>query len=144
MFVHFGNSCSTMLLCHDGLPFHDSMVSRRLSRADRIFISLVINGQDISWFALKNDLNLIPNGLIVIIRDTIPAAGLPSGGCPFGEQSVMVDEDRAAWSTGRMHFAGSVTTIPEMTVLLEKKTAYFGSCTAGTGGRESKQAPCLI
>ncbi|MEM6470646.1 MAG: N-acetylglucosamine-6-phosphate deacetylase [Planctomycetota bacterium] len=115
MFTHLGNGCPSLL------PRHDNVISRVLSRADRLTISLIADGHHIPWFALREYIELIPNSNLVIVSDSMQAAGLPAGRYLLGGQTVIVDEDRSAWSEDRKHFAGSATTLDSMMQLLSQQ-----------------------
>ncbi len=63
----------------------------------------------------------MPDEHIIIVSDAISAAGLGPGRYGLADQIVHVDEDGAAWTADRTHFAGCATTLPEMVVILKDK-----------------------
>jgi len=62
----------------------------------------------------------LPPDNIVIVTDAISAAGLGPGEHWLAGQTVEVDENLAAWASGRQHFAGCATTMPQMVTLLKQ------------------------
>lgn len=115
LFTHLGNGCPGQL------HRHDNIVQRVLSRADQLTISFIADGHHVPFFALKNYLHVVPEDRIVIVSDAISAAGLGPGKYQLGDQWVHVDEDLAAWSADRQHFAGCATTMPQMHQLLSEQ-----------------------
>ena len=112
LFTHLGNACPRQM------HRHDNIVQRVLSIADRLPCSLIADGHHIPAFALKNYLSIIPDQNIIIVSDAISAAGLGPGRYELADQIVEVDEDGAAWSADRKHFAGCATTLPQMVDVL--------------------------
>ncbi len=115
LFTHLGNGCPGQL------HRHDNIVQRVLSVSERLPISFIADGHHIPPFALKNYLRCVPSENIVIVSDAISAAGLGPGRYELADQIVHVDEDGAAWSADRKHFAGCATTLPEMVRILKDK-----------------------
>lgn len=115
LFTHLGNGCPGQL------HRHDNIIQRVLSISDRLRISFIADGHHIPPFALKNYLRCVPDEHIIIVSDAISAAGLGPGHYGLADQIVHVDEDGAAWSADRTHFAGCATTLPEMVVILKDK-----------------------
>lgn len=113
LFTHLGNGCPP------SLPRHDNIVQRVLSLADQLAISFIADGHHVPLFALKNYLSLVPHANVVIVTDAISAAGLGSGRYQLSDQTVHVDDDGAAWSADRTHFAGCATPMNRMVELLE-------------------------
>ena len=124
MFTHLGNGCPGLL------HRHDNIIQRVLSISDRLAISFIADGHHVPPFALQNYLRVVPNENIIIVSDAISAAGLGPGRYELADQIVQVDEDGAAWSADRKHFAGCATTLPEMETILREKVgidpAVFG------------------
>lgn len=114
LFTHLGNGCPGQL------PRHDNIIQRVLHLADRLTISFIADGHHIPPFALANYLRLVPERRVVIVTDAISAAGLGPGRYQLGDQTVEVDEQGAAWSADRTHFAGSAATMPTMQAVLRQ------------------------
>ena len=115
LFTHLGNGCPGQL------HRHDNIVQRVLSRSQQLTISFIADGHHVPLFALKNYLQVVPEDRVVIVSDAISAAGLGPGKYQLGDQWVHVDQDLAAWSADRKHFAGCATTMPQMHRLLTEK-----------------------
>ncbi len=115
MFTHLGNGCPGQL------HRHDNIIQRVLSISDRLPISFIADGHHVPPFALKNYLRVVPDENIIIVSDAISAAGLGPGRYELADQIVHVDEDGAAWSADRKHFAGCATTLPEMARILQDR-----------------------
>ena len=112
LYTHLGNGCPS------ALPRHDNIIQRVLSLANQLSISFIADGHHVPRFALKNYLALVPAERVIIVTDAISAAGLGPGRYQLGEQMVEVDDDGAAWSADRTHFAGSAATMPTMVNIL--------------------------
>jgi len=115
LFTHLGNACPAMI------PRHDNIVQRVLSVSDRLSISFIADGHHVPPPALKNYLKCVPASNVVIVTDAISAAGLGPGRYELSDQVVEVDEDGAAWSACRTHFAGCASTFPQMVQVLKEK-----------------------
>ncbi len=113
LFTHLGNGCPGVL------PRHDNIIQRVLSLSDQLMVSFIADGHHVPAFALRNYLDRVPDDHIVIVTDAISAAGLGPGHYELGGQVVEVDEDGAAWSACRTHFAGCATTFPQMVDVLK-------------------------
>ncbi|MEO1525319.1 MAG: N-acetylglucosamine-6-phosphate deacetylase [Planctomycetota bacterium] len=115
MFTHLGNGCP------GEMHRHDNIVQRVLAFGNRLTISFIADGHHVPFFALGNYLRMLPSDRIVIVTDAISAAGLGPGQHRLADQTVEVDEDLAAWASGREHFAGCATTMPRMVELLRAR-----------------------
>jgi N-acetylglucosamine-6-phosphate deacetylase len=115
LFTHLGNGCPARM------HRHDNIIQRVLSIGDRLSISFIADGHHVPPFALKNYLKLVPDQNIIIVSDAISAAGLGPGHYELAGQIVDVDQDGAAWSADRTHFAGCATALPAMVKILEDK-----------------------
>lgn len=112
LFTHLGNGCPSLL------RRHDNIIQRVLSLSDQLMVSFIADGHHVPTFALKNYLDRVPDSNVVIVTDAISAAGLGAGRYELAGQIVEVDEDGAAWSQSREHFAGCATTFPRMVEIL--------------------------
>jgi N-acetylglucosamine-6-phosphate deacetylase len=108
LFTHLGNGCPGLL------PRHDNIIQRVLSLSDQLMVSFIADGHHVPAPALSNYLRRVPDDNIVIVTDAISAAGLGPGRYELADQIVEVDEDGAAWSQCRTHFAGCASTFPQM------------------------------
>ncbi|XZE54923.1 N-acetylglucosamine-6-phosphate deacetylase [Planctomycetaceae bacterium SH139] len=115
LYTHLGNGCPALL------PRHDNIIQRVLALCDRLSISWIADGHHVPLFALANYLRGVPDERIIIVSDAMSAAGLGPGRYQLDEQWVEVDPDLAAWAAGRKHFAGSATSLAQMTDLLQDK-----------------------
>ncbi len=115
LFTHLGNACPALL------PRHDNIIQRVLSRSERLMISFIADGHHVPPPALKNYLQCVPSANVVIVTDAISAAGLGPGRYELSDQVVEVDEDGAAWSACRTHFAGCASTFPQMVSVLKER-----------------------
>jgi N-acetylglucosamine-6-phosphate deacetylase len=112
LYTHLGNGCPP------ALPRHDNIIQRVLSLSDNLSISFIADGHHVPPFALKNYLLLVPSERVIIVTDAISAAGLGPGRYQLGDQTVEVDEEGAAWSSDKTHFAGSAATMNRMVDVL--------------------------
>lgn len=108
MFTHLGNGCPLTL------PRHDQIINRVLSLADRLTITLIADNRHVPDFVLRLYLELIPDDNIIIVSDSISAAGLGPGEYPLGGQSIRVDGNGVAWAADGKHMAGSTGILSEM------------------------------
>lgn len=114
LFTHLGNGCPGLL------PRHDNIIQRVLSLSDQLMVSFIADGHHVPAVALANYLDRMPTENIVIVTDAISAAGLGPGRYELADQIVEVDEDGAAWSACRTHFAGCASTFPQMIDFLSR------------------------
>ena len=115
LFTHLGNGCPGLL------PRHDNIIQRALSLSDHMMVSFIADGHHVPPFALRNYLDRVPSENTVIVTDAISAAGLGPGRYQLADQVVEVDEDGAAWSACRTHFAGCAATFPQMIDVLKNQ-----------------------
>ncbi|TWU03879.1 N-acetylglucosamine-6-phosphate deacetylase [Neorhodopirellula pilleata] len=115
MYTHLGNGCPAQL------PRHDNIIQRVLHLSDQLAISFIADGHHIPCMSLANYLRCVPSRNVIIVTDAISAAGLGPGRYPLGDQTVEVDQDGAAWSADRTHFAGSAATMPSMYATLHDR-----------------------
>jgi N-acetylglucosamine-6-phosphate deacetylase len=115
LFTHLGNGCPGLL------ARHDNIVQRVLSLSDQMMVSFIADGHHVPAMALGNYLDRVPTDNIVIVTDAISAAGLGPGRYELADQVVEVDEDGAAWSACRTHFAGCASTFPQMIDVLKNQ-----------------------
>jgi N-acetylglucosamine-6-phosphate deacetylase len=108
MFTHLGNGCPLTM------ARHDQIINRVLSLADQLTISLIADNRHLPDFVLRLYLELIPDENIVIVSDSISAAGLGPGEFPLGGQMIRVDESGIAWAADGKHMAGSTGILSEM------------------------------
>ncbi len=115
LFTHLGNGCPGQL------HRHDNIIQRVLSLSERMMVSFIADGHHVPPFALGNYLRRVPEENVVIVTDAISAARLGPGRHRLADQVVEVDEDGAAWSACRTHFAGCASTFPQMIEVLKSK-----------------------
>lgn len=120
LFTHLGNGCPALL------NRHDNIVQRVLSRSDRLLVSFIADGHHVPVFALRNYLQCVPEDHVIITTDAISAAGQGPGVHHLSGQSVLVDDQGAAWAmkadgTQANHFAGCATTMPRMAEILRSE-----------------------
>ena len=115
LYTHLGNGCPAIL------PRHDNIIQRVLSLSDQLHITFIADGHHVPLYALQNYLRCVPTERVIIVSDCMSAAGLGPGTYPLGDQTVYVDQDLAAWSEDRTHFAGSATTLPQMQTILAER-----------------------
>ncbi|NLE39161.1 MAG: N-acetylglucosamine-6-phosphate deacetylase [Pirellulaceae bacterium] len=108
MFTHFGNGCPAML------PRHDNIIQRVLALADRLFVSLIADGEHVPFVAMRNYLRLIPADRVVIVSDAISAAGRGPGTYAIGGQAFEVGDDLVPRTPDRSSLAGSACTMRRM------------------------------
>jgi len=113
LFTHLGNGCPAKL------NRHDNIIQRVLSVSDQLSVSFIADGHHVPVFALRNYLRCMPRERIVIVTDAIAAAGLGPGRYELSDQIVEVDEEGAAWSACRTHYAGCAFTFPQMVQVLK-------------------------
>jgi len=115
LYTHLGNGCPARM------PRHDNIIQRVLHWSDQLAISFIADGHHVPCWALSNYLKCVPTQNVIIVTDAISAAGLGPGRYPLGDQMVEVDQDGAAWSADRTHFAGSAATMPAMHATLHDR-----------------------
>lgn len=108
MYTHLGNGCPMRM------HRHDNIIQRVLHLADRLTISFIADGAHVPWPALGNYLRLVPEDRVVIVSDTIAAAGLGPGRYTLGGREVMVGQDGVPRSPDGSHFVGSGCPLPKM------------------------------
>lgn len=114
MFTHLGNACP------QELHRHDNIIQRVLSRADRLYVSLIADGVHLPWHVLGNYIRLVGLDRVAIVSDAISAAGLSPGRFTLGGQTVIVDDQGATWAADRSHLIGSASTLNQMQSRLAK------------------------
>ncbi len=112
LFTHLGNGCPLLL------PRHDNIINRVLSLSQELTISLIADGHHIPGYVLVEYLERIPDANIVIVSDSISAAGLGPGVYPLGGQMIEVDSQGIAWAADRRQLAGSTGVLPKMAAWL--------------------------
>jgi N-acetylglucosamine-6-phosphate deacetylase len=117
-FTHLGNGCPVQL------PRHDNIIHRVLSLAEQLKISLIADGRHVPGFVLRQYLDLIPDRNIVIVSDSISAAGLGPGRYPLGGQDIEVDAAGVAWAANRQQMAGSTGVLSHMAAWLRDDLGY--------------------
>lgn len=108
MFTHLGNGCPMVM------NRHDNIISRVLSLADQLWISVIADGAHIPFFALANYIRLIGLERVVVVTDAIAAAGSAPGLYQIGERAVLVGVDGVPRSEDGAHLVGSGATMPQM------------------------------
>jgi N-acetylglucosamine-6-phosphate deacetylase len=101
------------------LPRHDNIINRVLSLADQLTISLIADGRHLPDFVLRQYLKMIPPQNVIIVSDSISAAGLGPGRYPLGDQEIEVDSHGVAWAANRQQMAGSTGVLSQMAVWLQ-------------------------
>ena len=117
LFTHLGNACPGLV------PRHDNIMTRVLSVAEQLSISLIADGHHLPWHTFATFIKCIPPENLIVVSDAISAAGLGPGIHRLASQEVEVDPDGAAWAKGREHFAGCATPMCRMQELLQEHLA---------------------
>jgi len=108
MFTHLGNGCPLTL------PRHDNIVQRVLSLAERFTaISFIADGAHIPLFSLRNYLRIVPEDRVVIVSDSISAAGLGPGRYTLAGQEVCIGADLVPRAAAG-HLVGSACPLARM------------------------------
>lgn len=118
MFTHLGNGCPL------NLARHDHIINRVLSLADQLSISLIADNRHLPDFVLRLYLDFIPDHNVIIVSDSISAAGLGPGTYPLGGQSIQVDELGRAWAADGKHMAGSTGILSQMATWLIQEQGW--------------------
>lgn len=108
MFTHLGNGCPMEM------NRHDNIISRALSLSDHLWISFIVDGAHIPFFALRNYLKCTGLERVVIVTDAIAAAGALPGLYTIGGRSVEVGVDGVPRSEDGTHLVGSGCTMKKM------------------------------
>ncbi|MCH2202004.1 MAG: N-acetylglucosamine-6-phosphate deacetylase [Fuerstiella sp.] len=106
MVTHFGNGCPVEL------PRHDNVLQRFLACRNDLWFSFIPDGAHISFFALRNYLDLIGIERAVMVTDAISAATLEPGLHIISGITVEVDALGVARRRGSPNLAGSTITMP--------------------------------
>jgi len=118
MFTHLANGCPMLM------NRHDNIISRALSLADQLWISLIADGAHIPFFVLQNYLRITGLQRVVIVTDAIAAAGAEPGQYQIGNQTVLVGEDGVPRSETGTHLVGSGTTMQQMAERLRTELQF--------------------
>ena len=106
MVTHFGNGCPVEL------PRHDNVLQRFLACRKDLWISFIPDGAHVSFFALRNYLDLVGTDRAVMVTDAISAATLGPGLHEVSGMTVEVDSHGVARKPGSANLAGSTITMP--------------------------------
>ena len=106
MVTHFGNGCPVEL------PRHDNVLQRFLACRKDLWISFIPDGAHISFFTLRNYLDLVGINRTVMVTDAISAATLGPGLHEISGMTVNVDDYGVARKPGSRNLAGSTITMP--------------------------------
>ncbi|WP_437188437.1 N-acetylglucosamine-6-phosphate deacetylase [Planctomicrobium sp. SH668] len=115
MFTHLGNGCP-----HE-MNRHDNIISRVLSLSDQIWISIIADGVHVPYFVIKNMLRLTGFSKVVVVSDTMSAAGSPPGLHSIGNRFVLVGADGVPRSEDGTHLIGSGTSLKQMATNLKRE-----------------------
>jgi N-acetylglucosamine-6-phosphate deacetylase len=118
MFTHLGNGCPLLL------PRHDNIIHRVLSLADQLHVSLIADRRHLPEYVLRLFLEQLPEQNIVIVSDSIAAAGLGAGSYHLGEQTIRVDDQGIAWTSDGQYQAGSTAVLSHMVAWLRAEGGY--------------------
>lgn len=108
MVTHFGNGCPVQL------PRHDNVLQRFLACRDHLWIAFIPDGAHVSFFALKNYLDLVGLERAVMVTDAISAATLGPGLHEISGMTVEVDDGGVARKPGSPNLAGSTVTMQQI------------------------------
>lgn len=115
MFTHLGNACPPIL------ARHDNIIQRVLSLSDRLYVTLIADGQHIPFFALGNYLRLIGPDRAILVSDVTAAGGLPPGPFQLNRRPVQIDEQGSARLADQPQLlAGSTCLLDQATRLLRQ------------------------
>lgn len=115
MFTHLGNACPA------NLPRHDNIIQRILSLSDRLYITLIADGQHIPYFALGNYLRVIGPDRAILVSDVTAAGGLPPGRFQLNRRPVQIDEQGTAGLVDQPQLlAGSTCLLDQATIQLQR------------------------
>jgi len=118
VFTHLGNGCPLLL------PRHDNIIQRVLSLADQLYVSLIADRRHLPEYVLRLFLKQIPEQNIVIVSDSIAAAGLGAGSYNLGEQTIRVDDQGIAWTADGQYQAGSTAVLANLAAWLRTEGGY--------------------
>ena len=114
MVTHFGNGCPVEL------SRHDNILQRFLACRKDLWISFIPDGAHISFFALRNYLDLVGIDKSVMVTDAISAATLGTGFHEISGMTVEVDCHGVARKPGSPNLAGSTVTMPGIRINLAR------------------------
>jgi N-acetylglucosamine-6-phosphate deacetylase len=110
LFTHLGNGCPAIL------PRHDNIIQRALSLAANpgLRYCFIPDGVHIPFFALKNYLVGLPETSVLMVTDSMTAAGMPPGQYTLGKSTIHVGADLIARAPDGIHLAGSTLTMAKL------------------------------
>ncbi|MCH2211452.1 MAG: N-acetylglucosamine-6-phosphate deacetylase [Fuerstiella sp.] len=115
MVTHFGNGCPVQL------PRHDNVLQRFLACRNDLWVSFIPDGAHVSFYALRNYLDLVGIDRAVMVTDAISAATLQPGLHEVSGITVEVDVHGVARRPGSQNLAGSTITMPEVQTNLREQ-----------------------
>jgi N-acetylglucosamine-6-phosphate deacetylase len=108
LFTHLGNGCPGTL------PRHDNIVQRALALADVLTLCFIPDGAHIPFFALRNYLRGLDPERVILVTDSISAAGCGPGIYPLGDQKAHVGSDGIARTPCGNFLAGSTLLLSQL------------------------------
>lgn len=107
LFTHLGNGC----LMH--MHRHDNIIQRALHLRNRIRPCFIADGAHVSFFALRNYLDIVGPDRAIIVTDAMAAAGMPPGRYTIGRWDLVIGEDMVARAPDGSHLVGAAITMAE-------------------------------
>lgn len=118
MFTHLGNGCPM------NLNRHDNIIQRVLALREELWISFIPDGAHVPFTALKNYLDLLGPGRVVMVTDAIAAARMGPGDYRFLGREVKIGNDLVARAPDGSHLIGSTVTMPGIAAKLSRELGF--------------------
>jgi len=118
MFTHLGNGCPM------NLHRHDNIIQRVLSLREELWMSFIPDGVHVPFTALRNYLDLVGTGRVVMVTDAIAAARMGPGNYRFLGREVRIGSDLVARAPDGSHLMGSTVTMPRIAENLSRELGF--------------------
>ncbi len=118
MFTHLGNGCPM------NLDRHDNIIQRVLALREELWISFIPDGAHVPFTTLRNYLDLLGPGRVVMVTDAIAAARMGPGDYRFLGRDVKIGEDLVARAPDGSHLIGSTVTMPGIAGNLSRELGF--------------------
>jgi N-acetylglucosamine-6-phosphate deacetylase len=118
MFTHLGNGCPM------DLNRHDNIIQRVLALREELWISFIPDGAHVPFATLRNYLDLVGIGKIVMVTDAIAAARMGPGDYRFLGRDVRIGSDLVARAPDGSHLIGSTVTMPRIADNLSRELGF--------------------
>ena len=107
LFTHLGNGCPQQM------HRHDNIITRVLSLADQLSISVIADGHHLPADLFRLFIKIIPVEKLIVVSDATSAAGLGPGKYQLAGREIEVTSDGCAVDPELGNFLGSAQTLQQ-------------------------------